>query len=579
MMNSQSIKRINFVEFHAKLNTIEPSNLVAKYGTPLLGAIMKENGYKVKILLEGTSDLSIENITDCDLICVPVYSPLMSKIKELTFRIKENYPHIPIILGGPMLGILPLKLLDEEFFKMGDYIVRCEGDEVLPQLVDYLNRGKNLKEVKGISFKEGNSIIHTPDRLPPEIPSTIPDPLLIEGFKEAFKGTRRFKYLNLLQTSRGCAFNCSFCPTSKLFGGRYRNRDIESIIADIKERRKYSPMFLVVDNSFLSNRKRTAKLLERMIEEDLRAGFTIFERHEISKDHRLLSLMKDANVLSIIVGIESLDDENLNLYNKKQKSVNVQQSVKTIMDHGIHVIGTFMIGGDADTKKTARGITEFVKKTGVTLNIFIMHDTEYDETKEHVIPFKRRFLTYYRNQDPENTDFYDYMTGNFVTYFPKKMKPSTLQQLVLDIYSETYSHKNILMKIFSKNIFRSLFGVAQGYRFKKVNNNIRRITDSYYLNYLKEIEEGLYDENEILMEEKLNEIHHIPIPLPVETAPDKSSYDALIFFFTIPGIIRLAIKVLYKRIVKRTKKQNSRDSLKKRVKSSIQNRIKTVFNE
>ncbi len=563
-MNSKLIKRINFLELRAKLNTLEPSGLVTKYGTPLLGAIMKEKGYEVKILLEGTSDLSLENIADCDLLCIPVYSPLMGKIKEYTFRVKEKYPRIPIILGGPLVGMLPLKLLDEEFFKMGDYMVRCEGDEALPQLVDFLNKGKDLKEVKGISFKRRNSIVHNPDRLPPETFSTIPDPTLIEGFEENLKGAGRFKYLNLLQTSRGCAFNCSFCPTGKLFGKKYRNRDIESIIADIKERVKYSNMFLVVDNSFLSNRKRTAKLLERMVDEDLDAGYIIFERHEISKNRRILTLMKDANILSIIVGIESLDDDNLNLYNKKQKSANVRQSVKTIMDHGIHVIGTFMIGGDADTKETARSITEFVKKTGVTLNLFIMHDTEYDETREHVIPFNRRFVTYYRNQEPENTDFYDYMTGNFVTYFPKRMKPSTLQQAVLDIYEEAYSHKNNLMNIFSGNIFKSLFGVAQGYRFKRINNNIRKISDSYYLNYLKEIEKGLYDENEVLREDKLNEIDFIPIPLPIERESGNNSYDALIFLCTIPGAIRIIIKVLGKKILKRARKGISRISLKNR---------------
>jgi radical SAM superfamily enzyme YgiQ (UPF0313 family) len=576
-MSSQLIKRINFVEFHAKLNTLGPSNLVPKYGTPLLAAIMKENGYEVKILLEGTSDLSLGNSTDCDLICIPVYSPLISKIKDFTSRVREKYPQIPIILGGPMVGILSLKLLDEDIFKLGDYIVRAEGDEVLPELVDSLNRGKNLKEVKGISFMSGKKIIHTPDRLPPEIPSTIPDPSLIEGFEKAVKGIRRFKFLNLLQTSRGCAFNCSFCPTTKLFGGTYRNRDIESIIADIKMRKKYSNLFLVVDNSFLSNRKRTAKLLERMIEEDLHAGFTIFERHEISKDRRLLSLMKEANVLSIIVGIESLDDDNLNLYNKKQKSVNVEQSVKTIMDHGLHVIGTFMIGGDADTKQTTGNIISFVKKTGVSLNLFIMHDTEYDETKEHVVPFNRRFLTYYRNQDRENTDFYDYMTGNFVTYFPKRMKPSTLQQTVLDINEEIYSHKNILKNIFSKNIFKSLFGVAGGYRFKRINNNIKKIADDYYSGYLREIEEGLYDENEVLIEKKLEEIDTIPIPLPLDTVPDKSSYELLILLGTIPGIIRLAGKLIYKQTVKKIKKGVLPSSLKK--KGGRRNREASLFNK
>ena len=545
-MNLKPIKRINFVEYHAKLNTLGASPLVPKYGTPLLAAIMKEKGYDSRILLEGVSDLSFENITDCDLLCFPVYMPLMNKIKECALRVRRERPDIPIILGGPMISMLPLAMIDDHIFSLGDYVVRCEGDDVLPELAECLNSGGDRKKVNGVSFKEGATIIHNPDRTPPEIPHTVPDPSLIEGFEKARRGMNRFKFVNLLQTSRGCAYKCNFCPTDKLFGGTYRNRDIDSVIRDIKERRRYRPMFFVVDNSFLSNRKRTAELLRRMVEEDLRSAFIVFERHEIANDAELLALMREAGIVSIIVGIESLDDENLAYYNKKQTSSKVRKAVQKILDSGIHVIGTFMLGGDADTKEKTGDIIAFVKKTGISPNLFIMHDCELDENKKHIMPFNRRFQTYYRKQDPDNTDYYDYMTGNFVTYFPKRMKPSTLQKSVIDVYRELYAHRRILKNIFSSNIFASIFGVAQGYLFKRMNDNIGAVVDNYYMDYLKKIEDGLYDEHEVLIEEKLDSLAEIPIPRPLEEQTDTASYNLLIALGTLPGFIRFTFAYLFR---------------------------------
>ncbi|MBU0993900.1 MAG: hypothetical protein KJ737_15505 [Proteobacteria bacterium] len=78
-------------------------------------------------------------------------------------------------------------------------------------------------------------------------------------------------------------------------------------------------------------------------------------------------------------------------------------------------------------------------------------------------------MTHYTNTDPGNLNFWDYMTGSFVTYFPKRMKPSTLQRLIFDINERVFSHANILRDIFSPNLFRSFFGIFFGYTMKRIN--------------------------------------------------------------------------------------------------------------
>jgi hypothetical protein len=155
-----------------------------------------------------------------------------------------------------------------------------------------------------------------------------------------------------------------------------------------------------------------------------------------------------------------------------------------------------------------------------------------------MIPLNRRFLTYHQMTDPGNTNFDDYFTGNFVTYFPKRMKPSTLQGCMRRIFTEVYSHQNNCRRVFSRNIFNSTFGVAHGYEQKRMNDTVMGPVSDYYMEYLKEIEHGLYDHNEVLMEDKLAALKGLPCPPPLIERTDYPDYERLSLLLTLPGLVR-----------------------------------------
>jgi hypothetical protein len=532
------IKRIHFIELNAKLNTLAVKRVFPKYGTLLLATILRDRGYDVRVFLEGVSDLGLPRLTDCDLVCMPVYAPAFNKVKALAAQLRDARPSLPIVMGGPQVALYP-----DTVAELADVAVRCEGDEVLPELCACLERGDDLARVAGISFRRADGTLQrNPDRAPPAVPATAPDLSLIEGLERAAGGLRgRAQVVNTLQTSRGCEFRCRFCPTSKLFGASYRNRDIDAIVADIRSKLRWGPLFFVVDNSFLSNRERTIALLRRLIREQLGAHFIIFERHEIGRDGELLELMRRAGVRCIIVGIESLADDNLARYDKRQSSRQVARSVESILAHDLHVIGTFVIGGDGDTPRTADAIVDFTLRSGISLNLFIMHDVEDDARRRLLIPLARRFRTWYQRAAPANTDFYDYATGNFVTYFPARMRATTLQRSVIEIYDRVFAHRQIARRVLAKNIFASLFGVDHGYAMRRTNQVIARIADDYYLPYLGELERGLYDADEQLIEERLAGLAGLPPPRPLADRVDLGSYRALTAALLVPGIVRLGL--------------------------------------
>ncbi len=546
-MTPGRIQRVHFVEYNAKLNTLALRQVAPKYGTPLLATILRDRGYNVQMYLEGVSDMRFEALSDCDLVCMPLFAPAYNKVKAFTRELRARKPEVPIIIGGPHAILYP-----DTVVELCDYVVRCEGDEALPELVDTLRDGGDVDQVAGIAYLRDGEMISTPDREPPAIPDTIPDLTVIEGLDRVLARGGRFRAIqNTLQTSRGCTYKCRFCPTPKLFGKSYRNRSIDSIVAEIREKQRYNDFFFVVDNNFFGNRDRSVKLLERLAKEDLGASLVVFGRQETGHDQEMLWLLRRAGVKCLIIGVESLVDDNLEAFDKQQRAQEVMDSIENVKNAGIHVIATFAFGYDGDTEAKAKQIVEFIQNRGLTLNIFILHDTEADDRKRLLIPLERRFNTHYQRREPDNTSYYDYATGNFVTYFPKHMKPSTLQRCYLSIYRDVYTDRYILKNLFAKSAFESVFGVFHGYSIRRLNDVMQRVVDDHYMDHLLRLEEGLYDENERLIEAKLSELDGLPPPPPLPDQVDNSTDRRAIELAMIPGAMRFALEKARWRIGKR----------------------------
>jgi radical SAM superfamily enzyme YgiQ (UPF0313 family) len=537
-MGAAGIKRINFVEYNAKINTLGSLlPFFPKYGGLLLATLMHDKGYQVRYFLEGVSPMDFDAITDADVICLSVFAPALTKARRLGRAVMQHKHGLPVIMGGPQVCYFADTVLD-----CCTYAVRTEGDDVLPRLIECLNNGGDVHAIPGISFMDNGNVVHIPAGAPPEIPATIPDVTLIEGFDEATRGVFGGRWvINTLQTTRGCRFRCNFCPTQRLFQGAYRSRDIESIVADIKNKLQYNEIFFVVDNDFCSDRDKTKALLERLIRENLDLRLIIFERHEIGRDKEMLELLNRAGVKLIIVGVESLIDESLKAFNKRQTNAEVIQSIRNITENGMDVLSTFVLGYDADTPGNAREMIDFVIKNRLIMNLFILHDLEDDESRGLLIPKNRRFMTHYAKTDPGDLNFWDYMTGSFVTYFPRRMKPSTLQRLIFDINERVFSHANILRDMFSKSLFRSYFGIFFGYAMKRINRNLARFAAKEYIAYLERIEAGLYDENEELIEENLTALDGLPLPPVVEGFEDHQSF----WVHTAVAMIPVGVRYLF----------------------------------
>ena len=480
-------KKITLIQLDSATPTLVNHVLMPRFGLPLIGTILRDEGYDVQVFVEFISGkLDWDRLLQSDAVCFSSFSSAARRTYELADRIREK-TDIPLIIGGTHATHFDASSL-EHF----DYVVRAEGDEVIVQLLAAILDGKgNAVDVPGISYRINGRVVRNPDAPRVKKLDKFSDYSLIKGY-----GIPRLRYylrgynrVIPVQFSRGCQYHCKFCVVKTMFGPGYRVRDVEAMVDELKQKRKYGRDFMFVDNNFAGDRKMTKQLLRRIIEEKIDSRFFCMCRIEITKDEELLELMKAAGVTQLFFGFESLNDRTLEAFDKRQTREDVVRSVKKVKTYGMEIWGSFVIGLDDDGPDVVRDIVKFSMENEF-LNIGMFPVFCYPDVKPEceLIPEKRILV-----------NNWDYTSGNFVTYYPKRMKPSTLQRELIDGYRRFYSYGRGFRLLLRGKWRYAAHSIALWIiTHRHLSKHQRR-----YLKYLEDVEKGLYDENEILVESRL----------------------------------------------------------------------------
>jgi radical SAM superfamily enzyme YgiQ (UPF0313 family) len=190
--------------------------------------------------------------------------------------------------------------------------------------------------------------IYTQDRFPP-LENSRPDRSLFRG--------KSYTPLALIQYGRGCRYSCEFCSIRAFYGSSLRQRPVKDVVAEI-ERAGRKHVFFVDDNIFVSIPK-AKKLFEALI--PLKVAWSCQTSIDITRDRELVKLMQRSGCMTVLVGFESLDGENLR---QMRKSWNLKYgdyatSIEILRDAGIMICGTFVFGYDRDTVDSFDAAVEF----------------------------------------------------------------------------------------------------------------------------------------------------------------------------------------------------------------------------
>lgn len=173
-----------------------------------------------------------------------------------------------------------------------------------------------------------------------------------------------------LYLGAGCKNNCSYCCTAGIFDGRYNLRRVDYVIEDIRSAIRIKSFAGFFDSNIYNNRDYLITLCNRIIENNLKFSWGAQVTVDIGDDVEVLDLMKTAGCKILFLGLETLNEKNLETLNKNYSASNYLGLVTKIRKKGFYIVGYFIFGLDFDTKETFTTTLNFIKKSRIHLPLF-----------------------------------------------------------------------------------------------------------------------------------------------------------------------------------------------------------------
>lgn len=419
------MKKIALIEPQASGGHVFSKTRMPRLGLPLLGTRLKDAGYEVAIYVGPAASIPWEQIMKADLVGLSAITPTSRETYRIAAYLRDS--RIPVVIGGIHATFLP-----DEAVKYADYVVRGEADFTFLTLVECLREGKSPREIPGLSFQEGEEIIHNPcapdwvdvDDLP------IPDlSLFVQGGPE--RGALP------VMTSRGCPFNCTFCSVTPMFGRKYRYRSTEKVLEELS--RYDGRHIFFCDDNFAADRSRSMELLQGIIDRRIGIkGWGAQLRVEAARDDELMEMMRRTGCHIVYLGLESINADTLKAYNKKQSVEDIADAVRRYHAYGMRVHGMFVLGGDDDTVETLRETVDFALKLRIDTVQFLMLTPLPGTPLFAKLEKEGRLLT-------RDWELYD---GHHAVFQPARMTAEQLQAETVRAFQRFYAPRHIMQNFF-----------------------------------------------------------------------------------------------------------------------------------
>ncbi len=296
-------------------------------------------------------DLNVEPLTDRDLawadvaflsamlVQAPSLSDLIARCRSVGLR---------TVVGGPITSG------DHSAYGDADHVVRGEAEGIIEELVRDLETGRARRFYKALCWTNMQTVP------PPEI---------------ALTKMRRYSAMPV-QYSRGCPFSCEFCDIIELFGRTQRTKTAEQVLAEFDQLYflGWRGSVFIVDDNFAGNKTAIKTLLPRLADWMVRRRnpFSVFTQASINiaDDEELLSLMRAACFIKVFIGIETPDKETHLAAGKHHNAKSdLLASVRRIQEHGMEVMGGFILGFDQDPPEIFEQQVAFIQEAAIPVSM------------------------------------------------------------------------------------------------------------------------------------------------------------------------------------------------------------------
>jgi anaerobic magnesium-protoporphyrin IX monomethyl ester cyclase len=317
-----------------------------------------------------------------DLICISMHSFRFQNVYNLIDSIKKRFQK-PIAVGGPHVSLFKSEVLD---CCCADFAVKNEGEIPLLRLC----MGDDLAGIDGLIYRDCGVVVENRDAGFVKDLDLFPFP--------RYGGFQLDGYLSEvgLISSRGCCFNCSYCPVKTSMGCSVRMRSSEKILEELVYWRSQGVRtFDFYDDAFTYDKNRIFDLCD-LIEEERLSDLILRASNGIradAVDRDLLSRMRDVGFQYINFGVESADNHVLAQAGKGETIEQIDESVGLASTMGFGVGLFFMVGLPGDTYPGFLKSVDFAKKHRIH-NAFFYNIIPFPKTRLYAFLAENNYLNH-----------------------------------------------------------------------------------------------------------------------------------------------------------------------------------------
>jgi radical SAM superfamily enzyme YgiQ (UPF0313 family) len=303
--------------------------------------------------------------------------------------VRSLRPEACIVVGGYDPSLAP-----EAYAADGsgvDFVVRGEGEVTFGELLRALEGGRGVDAIAGLSYRDEHGFHANPDRPvrrleDGELKPPRRDARVLRGY------TLLGRQVDVIETSRGCTFDCSFCSIIEMRGRNFHVFDFDRVLDDIRDARAHGATALfIVDDNITLNVKRFEALCRAIVEAGLNTiDYTVQAMTSAiaNAGESLPPLMRKAGFRYVFLGIENILDEDLSFLKASAKNERREggrktgnatvQAIEALRRNGMYVVGGMIVGNPDDTPEKVEANLEFARR--YVDWPYIQHPTPYPRT-------------------------------------------------------------------------------------------------------------------------------------------------------------------------------------------------------
>jgi radical SAM superfamily enzyme YgiQ (UPF0313 family) len=328
---------------------------------------------------------------DPDLVGLSVMTFQRHTALAIARLVRSLKPSIRIVAGGYDPSLAPHAYDGPD--AAIDLLVRGEGELTFRELLRALESAGSLAGVQGLSYRPrpGHGFVHNPPRSIAGLDGgdiNLPNRAarVLSGY--TFLG----RPIDIIETSRGCTYDCSFCSIIEMRGRNFHTFGFERVLADIADARARGARALfIVDDNVTLNVARFERLCHAIVE----AGFN--DIHYIvqamtssiaAHGDTLAPAMRAAGFKYVFLGIENILEKDLAFLKAAAKNADraggrtvgnaTLRAIDCLHREGISVVGGIIVGNPDDTRESIEANLSFAKQHVDWP--YIQHPTPYPGT-------------------------------------------------------------------------------------------------------------------------------------------------------------------------------------------------------